>query len=179
MQLKAQKNNRFQLEKPKYQVISVTENIETRAYDPIIVAKVAIQGERKKALDQGFKILLGYISGNNFSKKKIAMTAPVMQHAISTGWNVLFFMPAEYAFDQLPQAIDKQIEFQKIHGKKVAAIQFSGSNTDTNLNKNEEKLRTYLSKNKLKVLSSPTYAFYNSPLTLSFLKRNEIMIEIE
>ena len=65
------------VEKPKYQVVSSQANIEIRKYNPMIIALVEVQGERKEAIRGGFKMLADYIFGNNKSKEDIPMTAPV------------------------------------------------------------------------------------------------------
>ena len=67
------------VEKPKYRVISSQKNLEIRKYNPMIIALVEVQGERKEATREGFKILADYIFGNNKSKEDIPMTAPVRQ----------------------------------------------------------------------------------------------------
>lgn len=48
-----------------------------RQYQPIIIVEVAIEGKRKEAIKSGFKILAGYIFGDNKSRENISMTAPV------------------------------------------------------------------------------------------------------
>ena len=51
-------------------------------------------------------------------------------------------------------------------------------NSDKNINFHEIKLKKYLSENNIQAISSSIYAFYNPPWTLPFLRRNEIMIEV-
>lgn len=65
------------VEQPKYKVLLSKGNIELREYAPMIVAEVVVFGERKEGIREGFKILADYIFGNNVSKKKLEMTAPV------------------------------------------------------------------------------------------------------
>ena len=54
-------------------------NKEIRYYDSYIVAKTTVKGEFKEAQGAAFRILAGYIFGDNEKKQKIAMTAPVVQ----------------------------------------------------------------------------------------------------
>ncbi|WHA04640.1 heme-binding protein [Candidatus Bandiella numerosa] len=166
------------VEKPKYHVISSQENIEIRKYNPMIIALVEVQGERKEAIRGGFKILADYIFGNNKSKEDIPMTAPVRQQKFQENWQISFIMPSEYNMETLPQPNNKNISLKELPSKKYIVINFSGIISDQNIALNEEKLKKYIFENEIQSLSTPIYAFYNPPWTLSFMRRNEIMMEI-
>jgi len=49
------------IEQPKYTVIEKTQNYEIREYAPSIVAEVEVSGSRNESLNQGFRLLAGYI----------------------------------------------------------------------------------------------------------------------
>jgi|TARA_B110000977_G_scaffold23607_1_gene28488 DNA gyrase inhibitor GyrI len=180
------------VEHPKYQVHSSEDKIEIRKYNPMIVAEVTVQGERKEAISQGFRLLADYIFGNNIKNssismtapvtqqqnQKIAMTAPVNQHAADDGWTINFVMPAEYSMGTLPKPNNKKVILKEIPSKNFAVIQFSGMNNNKNLALYEKKLKLYLLENEMKALSESIYAFYNPPWTLPFLRRNEVLIEV-
>ena len=166
------------VEKPKYQVVSSEANIEIRKYNPMIIALVEVQGERKEAIRGGFKMLADYIFGNNKSKEDIPMTAPVRQQKFQENWQISFIMPSEYNMETLPQPNNKNISLKELPSKKYIVINFSGMISDQNIALHEEKLKKYTLENEMHILSSPIYAFYNPPWTLPFMRRNEIMIEI-
>ena len=73
------------IEEPKFDVIEKADAFELRAYKPLIVAEVLVDGDMKQASSKGFKLIADYIFGNNKSKvgdkngasEKISMTAPV------------------------------------------------------------------------------------------------------
>lgn len=73
------------IEEPHFDVIEKAENIELRQYRPFIVAETLVDGEMDEASTAGFRLIAGYIFGNNLSVKgsgddvseKVAMTAPV------------------------------------------------------------------------------------------------------
>ena len=73
------------IEEPKFDVIEKSDAFELRAYKPLIVAEVLVDGDMKQASSKGFKLIADYIFGNNKSKtgdkigtsEKISMTAPV------------------------------------------------------------------------------------------------------
>ncbi len=181
------------VEQPKYKILESDGEIEIREYDPMIVAEVIVQGDRKNAINQGFRYLADYIFGNNTANnkmsmtapvtqqqsKKIAMTAPVTQHAKESGWAVHFTMPSRFTLDTLPEPNNKNVILNEIPAKRFAVIRFSGMNTNKNLSVHEKKLLTYMSENNIDAASTPIYAFYNPPWTLPVLKRNEVLIEIE
>ena len=65
------------VERPKYTVTWSEANIETRQYNAMIIAEVAIEEKRKDAITQGSRLLTDYIFGNNATQNKVKMTAPV------------------------------------------------------------------------------------------------------
>jgi hypothetical protein len=182
------------VEKPKYDVITSSGNIEVRRYYPMIVAEVAVEGEgeRKKAIGSGFRILADYIFGNNSVQQeismtspvlkqyneKIAMTAPVHQQEVDGVWKVSFFMPSKYSILDLPKPNNDKVILNEIPAKQLAVVTFSGAISNDNLKKYEEQLMQYIIDKSLLVKGVTKYAFYNPPWTLPFMRRNEIMIEV-
>ena len=180
------------VEQPKYQVVEIDKNIEIRDYGPTIVAEVEVSGEREKAIGEGFRLIADYIFGNNSSKQKvpmtapvtqqtgekIAMTAPVTQRGSGNTWTVRFIMPANYTLATLPKPNNPAVKLREIPGKRFAVIRFSGMAGEESLKRHTEELQAFIGSKKLQALSAPTYAFYNPPWTLPFFRRNEVMIEV-
>jgi len=180
------------VEQAKYEVVKSHSNIEVRDYAPMIVAEVEVSGQRKEAINQGFRMIADYIFGNNKSNakvamtapvvqeqsEKIAMTAPVSQQADGDNWKVHFVMPSEYTMETLPKPNNPLVKLKEVGSKRIVAIRFSGIAGEDNLNKKTEELKKFINDRGLKIQSVPTYAFFNPPWTLPFLRRNEVMIEI-
>ena len=78
------------VEKPDYQILNKSDNIEIRQYQAMLIAEVRISGDRSIAIKEGFRLLADYIFGNNRVNKKIAMTAPVQQQANGDSWQISF-----------------------------------------------------------------------------------------
>jgi len=180
------------VEKPDYKVLTSSQNIEIRQYPPIIIAEVEVDGNREAAIGDGFRLLADYIFGNNTVQKsiamtapvqqqesqKIAMTAPVQQQSTGKAWKVSFVMPSEYSMESLPKPNNDRVTLQEIAAGKLIVIKFSGTSSDKNVAEYEKQLMDYIEANQIKATGSPKYAFYNPPWTLPFMRRNEIMLEI-
>ena len=180
------------VEKPDYKVIQSEQNIEIRQYEPMIIAEVEVNGKRVDAIGDGFRLLADYIFGNNTvqqvismtapvqqkENQKIAMTAPVQQQSTGKSWRMSFVMPSKYSMDSLPVPNNNRVRLKEILTKKFVVIEFSGTNSNENVTENENQLMNYIEANQIKIIGSPKYAFYNAPWTLPFLRRNEVMIEI-
>lgn len=110
--------------------------------------------------------------------EKIAMTAPVTQEGTGNSWKVRFVMPASYTMDTLPKPNNEAVKLENIPSKRFAVIRFSGMAGEDSLKEYTDALNTYITDNKFTTLSQPTYAFFNPPWTLPFLRRNEVMVEI-
>lgn len=184
-----------QVNEPKFKVIESQGNIEIREYPSLLVAQVMIEGERKRAISAGFRILADYIFGNNApgqrismtalvtqqQGEKIAMTAPVIQQASdwSGHWKIRFVMPSEYTLETLPHPNNSQVEVLSVPEKRYAVIRFSGLAGEESLDKHLAKLIEFVKESNLQSLGEPIFAFYNPPWTLPFLRRNEIMLELK
>jgi hypothetical protein len=180
------------VETPKYKVNYSSDNIEHRTYEPMIIAAVEVNGERKEAIGNGFRLIADYIFGNNSiaqnmemkapveqqQTKKIAMTAPVQQQQSGALWTISFVMPSEYTLSTIPKPNREEIKLMLIASKEFIVIRFSGTNSDEQITKYQTELLGYIRKNKIKIVGEPKYAFYNPPWTLPFMRRNEIMFEV-
>lgn len=182
-----------QVEQPKYSLVERSGTIELRDYGPMIVAETAVVGDRQASIRSGFRIIADYIFGNNTAKKavamtapvtqqsgtKIAMTAPVTQQEDGKAWQVRFVMPSKYTMESLPKPNNPAVVLKKVPTTRYAAIRFSGTANEANLRRQTMALNDYLAKRKITPLSQPTYAFYNPPWTLPFMRRNEVLVEID
>ena len=180
------------VEKPDYKVIQTEQNIEIRQYEPMIIAEVEVDGKREDAIREGFRLIADYIFGNNTVQRdiamtapvqqqesqKIAMTAPVQQQSTGRSWQISFVMPSKYSMETLPEPKNDRVRLKGIMTKKFVVIKFSGTNSNENVTEHENQLMNYIEANQIKIIDSPKYAFYNAPWTLPFMRRNEVMIEI-
>src|SRR5512139_4226019 len=62
-----------------YTVLKKDDIFELREYPPQILAEIIVEGGLEDAGNKAFRPLFRYISGDNRSRGKIAMTAPVSQ----------------------------------------------------------------------------------------------------
>ena len=106
------------------------------------------------------------------------MTAPVQQQSTGRSWQISFVMPSKYSMESLPKPNNDRVRLTKIMSKKFVVIKFSGTNSNENLAEHEKQLMSYIEAKQFKIIGSPKYAFYNAPWTLPFMRRNEVMIEI-
>jgi len=88
-------------------------------------------------------------------------------------------MPSEYSIDTLPKPNNEIVTIKEVLPKRYAVIQFSGLNSNENIARQEKQLLQYIENNKIKTVGPAKYAFYNPPWTLPFMRRNEIMLELE
>jgi hypothetical protein len=174
------------VEQPEYKVTTSGGSIEIRSYGPMIAAEADVQGERKAAIQEGFRLIAAYIFGANTPNAKIAMTAPVQQQsqkivtqqAGGDTWTVRFIMPRNWTIATLPAPNDIRVKLKPLPAKRMVAIRFSGLANDTLIETKTDELRKYALEHNLKTIGEPVLAFYNPPWTLPFFRRNEVMLEL-
>jgi len=177
-----------------YEVLHKDDHFELRAYEAYIVAETLVQATQQEAGNIAFQRLYGYISGKNRSQDKIAMTAPVTQQPASEkiamtapvgqqraddGWVVSFVMPASYTLETLPQPEDPLVTLREVPAGNVAAVRYSGTWSVRRYEKQLQALEDWINTRGLTIRGDPQWARYNSPFTLWFLRRNEVLIPVE
>lgn len=180
-------------EGPKYEVLKTHLHFEIRKYQPYIIAKTTVAGDYEKSSSKAFRILAGYIFGKNKGKQEIAMTSPVEMQATKIArtspvemkasdgqFSMAFSMPSKYTMKDLPEPLDDRITFELVPSKLVAIHRFSWGASQSKNDKKALELRQWLQSLKLYDISEGyTFAGYNPPWTIPFLRRNEVMIEIK
>lgn len=180
-------------EEAPYKVLKSDGMFELRHYEPQILAEIIVDGDLEDAGNSAFRPLFNYISGENRSRSKIAMTAPVSQEAKgekiamtapvsqekSQGkWAISFMMPASYTMETIPVPDNPAIKLRQVAARRVAAVRYSGFWSEEKYQLHLNKLETWLRANNLTAAGEPVWARYNPPFTLWFLRRNEILIPV-
>jgi len=180
-------------EEAKYEVISTDGKFEIRDYAAHIVAETFVDSDLEDAGGKAFKKLFGYISGDNRTRdkvtmtapvsqqskgEKIAMTAPVGQQRAEERWVVSFMMPDSYTMDTLPEPEDPEVRLRAVPAQRMAAIRYSGFWSEKNYQRHKLKLESWIKETDLKILGDPRWARYNPPFTPWFMRRNEILIPV-
>lgn len=175
-------------EQVPYEVTEVLdEDMELRRYGPVLIAETEIEaGSFSEASDIGFRRLAGYIFGDNAAQQEIAMTAPVlMESSMAMGsqsgegsWRMAFAMPSEWTMDSLPRPNNEKVQLVTLPEREVAAVRFAGRGSPEQFSAAEKRLRAALEKRDLKAGRVST-ARYNAPWVPPFLRRNEVLIDLE
>ena len=182
------------IEEAPFTVIKTDDIFELREYTPHVLAEIIVDGDLEGAGNKAFKALFGYISGDNKSRGKIAMTAPVSQEQkgekismtapvsqerVQGRWAVSFMMPASYTMETLPIPDNPNIELRQVSARRVAAVRYSGLWSEGKYLAHKAKLEEWIKDNRFIVSGEPVWARYNSPFTLWFMRRNEILIPVD
>ena len=181
-------------EEAKYNVFKKDNSFEIRDYKPHVLAEIIVEGNIEEAGNKAFNRLFRYISGENHSSDEIEMTAPVSQEPrgekikmtapvslqpAEGRWAVSFMMPASYTLETLPIPNDPEINLRRVPARRMAAVRYSGFWSGKKYLRYKKMLEAWIQKEGLTVTGDPIWARYNSPFTLWFLRRNEILIQVE
>lgn len=160
----------------RYDVVEDLNGFQLRRYEPHYLVTKPMSGSLATSGNSAFGYLAGYISGQNQSGQKIAMTAPVLQQKTATGFEVSFVMPHD--LDSPPQPVG-DLKLTGVAGKLMAALQFSGSASDALFEKKAQQLLGLLAKAAYRPVAEAMFARYNGPWTPPILRRNEVLVEVE
>ncbi len=171
----------------KYEIARKIGKVEIRRYPRIIVAKV------DNSVSDSFGVLFRFISGQNKQNEKVKMTSPVVSQDSSqeikmtspvfsefsiTGY-MAFVMPSEFTLETTPKPLDTRVKIEETPARAVAVLRFSGSWSEDHFEAKTRELFDELSKAKIKTRGDVFAMLYNPPFIPSFLRRNEVAVEIE
>lgn len=181
------------IEEPSFEVVKRYPQFEIRKYQAYLVAEVLVPGPAERAGNTAFEYLGGYIFGKNKGSRKIdmtapvsqtpapikiEMTAPVSQTPADGGFIVQFTMPKEFTMDSLPEPTNSKVKLREMPAQTYAVITYSGGWSQSLY---EEKLTTLkkLAKEAGVTLEGEAiFSRYNGPISLPFLRRNEIWLRV-
>lgn len=159
-----------------YEVLKKDGKFEIRSYQDLIT--VAVE-ESNLVSANGFGSIFQYISGGNENKEKISMTTPVINELKEDGVTTEFVMPRRYNASTLPKPENKKLSIKKTESSTVLSITFNGSINDKRLRFYKKLLSDYAVKNNLTTTGIFRLARYNPPFMPSFLRRNELLIDLK
>jgi len=180
------------IEEPRFKVLEKDGSFELREYAPYIVAETRVEADFEEAGSVAFQRLFRYISGNNISQQKIAMTAPVTQSrgekismtapvsqvADGNAYLVAFTLPSTYTLATAPQPLDPTVQVRAVPAQLIAVWRYSGRWTAGNYRDHETLLREGIKARGLIARGDPVLARYNPPFTPWFMRRNEVLIPV-
>ncbi|MBN2312721.1 MAG: heme-binding protein, partial [Sedimentisphaerales bacterium] len=111
--------------------------------------------------------------------EKIAMTAPVNQQPAEGQYAVSFLMPSKYTMETLPEPLDPEVKLIEIPGRKMAAIRYSGSWSRKKYDARKALLEEFIREKGLTIIGPAIFARYDPPFQLPFLRRNEVLFEVD
>ena len=182
------------IEEASYNVVVKDEKFEVRDYSAHVLAETLVDGDLEKAGNKAFDRLFRYISGDNQSRNKVAMTAPVSQERapekikmtapvsqqrVQEKWAVSFMMPAAYTLQTLPVPSNPAVTLRQVPARRMAAVRYSGFWSEARYLEHKLALESWMLSRGLTATGGPVWARYNPPFTPWFMRRNEILIPVQ
>lgn len=163
-----------------YEVVKSYDGFEVRQYESRNFSYVSMPAASYKTnSSKGFRMLAGYIFGDNEKEEKIAMTSPVaMDMNDNDSMQMMFMIPSEYDINDLPKPKNGEVRFKTEPAKLVAAIQFGGWSSDERIEEHKQLLIALLAKEGIEHNGVFSYLGYNPPYEL-VNRRNEVIVELK
>ena len=168
------------IESLSFDVLETYDDVEIRQYAPHLLATVRVDGKFDEAGSRAFRPLFNYISGDNRSDAKIAMTAPVLQQPDERqgSWLISFVMPSSFEKDSLPVPTSEIVQVSERPSMRMAALEYRGGWSQSRYAEHELKLRSALSNMTLRACGDSRWARHDPPFMPWFLRKNEILIPL-
>ncbi len=183
-------------EEQPFEVVRHCPGFELRRYPAHVVAQVTVSASFDRAGTIAFRSLFGYITGQNRSRssvamtapvvqsaagsEKVAMTAPVVQRAADDGdYVIAFVLPAAMTADTAPIPTNPDVHVRTIPGSLTAAKAYSGRWSESSYQRHCTELLNAVAAEGLRPIGAPRFARYDPPFKPWFLRRNEVLVDVE
>ena len=169
------KISRSGYEEAPHKVLIKNGNIELRSYSELQLVETSMnpQGEG------GFMRLFAYIDRGNSRSQKIAMTTPVYIQKKNNGKTMAFVLPASMHKDEVPAPTGINVKTGIRPSGAYAVYRYSEKRIDGGSKDAKRSLNEWIVKKGYRSLSEPINAYYDTPWTPPFLRRNELMIQVD
>jgi hypothetical protein len=165
---------RFIIDEPAYEVERRVGEVEVRAYEPFVMVRTVIQDADVVAAKQAaFDRLDRYLD-----PRDIKMIAPFQLSRDGDGHAMTFVMPPGRSVATLPRPEDESIRVMEAPARRIAALPYPGTYDREAVAEREQELLRLVANAGLTTKGPPIFAGFDPPNTVSFLRRNEIWIEI-
>ncbi|MBX3563763.1 MAG: heme-binding protein [Sphingomonas sp.] len=158
-----------------FRTISREGAFSVRDYPKLWVAETVIEGMRESAVARGLGRLAEYLFGRGGGSR---LTIPVLADGDEDGrgWRTRLVMPDRIR----PEGLEPEegVALRALPPRRIAAMRFSGDNSDHILGSHEAELRRWMKAQGLRAAGPVEHAFYNSPLTPARLRRSEVLIPL-
>lgn len=161
-------------QEPSYSVLHKDGAYEVRAYEPF----VSVSTKDHTLRGSGFNRLFSFISGQNKAQVKMPMTIPVINDPTDETMEFVLPLSMRKAADA-PQPLTDQETIKEYELSHAAVVRFSGRATQEKIQAQKTMLEQWIQAAGYKDRSAYIVARYNAPFTPTFLRRNEVIIQIE
>ncbi|GAA1221871.1 hypothetical protein GCM10009655_21830 [Rhodoglobus aureus] len=110
--------------------------------------------------------------------QRIAMTAPVVQTGSGGNYTVAFVLPATLSEASAPLPTSEAVSLRTVPERLVAAVRFRGRWSETSFEKHRDQLLSAVTDAGLAIVGDPWFARFDPPFKPSFLRHNEVLIEL-
>merc|ERR1711907_307788 len=179
---------KIDVECAKFDIVSEGKDFQVRRYHPAVAAQVKTTDD-----NGGFRQLARYIgvfgTPENGSNQAVSMTAPVVSTpqsismtapVTSTTDTMQFILPSVLSMENAPKPSSPDVELVRLPSRTYAVRQYSGSTTIEDATGRVQEFVTDLEANTDLTIDSQDWELYryNPPMTLPFLRTNEIAVRV-
>ena len=167
-------------EKQQFTLVRDYGDFELREYPAHVLMQVEVEGDFMRAGNLGFGPLISYISGNNQSGQKIAMTAPVIQEPTAESTHLVsFVMPNGTDPKDVPVPANSRVTIKAVPTQLTAVRKFGGGWNEKKFGSEGELLVEAVIRQGFEPVGNLYWARFDPPWKPGFLKSNEALINLK
>ena len=167
-------------EKQQFTLVRDYGSFELRNYPAHVLMQVEVQGDFMRAGNTAFGPLISYISGNNLSRQKIAMTAPVIQEPTAAETHLVsFVLPNGTDPKDVPVPANSRVTMKAMPEQLTGVRTFGGGWNEAKFMAEGELLRHAVVEAGFEPVGNLYWARFDPPWKPGFLKKNEALINLK